>query len=1329
MNPLNKPWSQAGVGAAAYTNGANLTFDNTPGTNSTITLAANVAPGSLTFNNNAAISYTFTGTGSITGAIGLTMNNAGTVTFSNTNAFTGPVSLNAGSLVVGSTGSLANTAFNVAPFANLVVNGSLTGNPAITNAGNVTFAGANQNIASLSGTNSAAVVNLSSPSTVLAITAPNGAYAGMFSGSGSLYLQAGNFVLANTGNTYSGGTSIGPGAVLNVVGDGALGATAASSTIAFTGGLATLQLGNQFNFSATRNIAISSGTAAINTNTYATTIPGAISGNGLLDIQGSGSVTLANSTNSYLGGTGIEAGTLLAVSAGGNISTGAVSLNGGTLDVISGAAPFTAANNVVLNNTASALQVDAVAATFNGAFSGTGGLTKSGAGSLLLTNSNNFTGNVSISNGVLVVGNTAALGAAANSANFTSTTGTLDLAGFSYALNGGLISAGTQPTYYGVVTNSGGNPVTLTVQDNSSEYSGSIRDNGTNTIALVVQPNAGKYFILSGTNSNYSGGTTVSSSAELELWSAGALGNGGALVQNGGTLQLKGRSDPIVYATAPLTFQGNSALTLNTDQTLRNATWGGNVTLDVSGTNTTLTVTHGGGATPTSTLTFGGNVVASGSNGIASLTKSGAGLELVLSGSDTYTGATTVTAGAIRLASSAALPGGIAGDGHGQSNLVLNGGIVNLAAANFLRGLGTGPDNVQFGAAGGGFAAYGAPLAVNIGGAGGTLSWNVTPSFLVNGSPLMLGYVSDQYTVDFQNPINLGSQPQNVQVTRGAAAVNDAQLSGLLTDNGGGGLNVSGNGVLAIINTANSFTGNSTISGGATVSVAYLPNGAGTSPLGTWSNGASSVTLAGGTLRYTGGSVSTDRQFTIGAGGGTLDASGTGAVNFTSTAPLTYSSTAAVTLTLTGSNADPNTLAAAINNGTSATSVTKTGAGFWTLTGAGNYSGPTTVSGGTLVLANAALANNSPAVVNGGVLSPGGGATISVAALSGTGGSVMVPSGQTLQAGSNNASTGYSGQFAGGGVFNKVGSGALTVSSSAYSGAVNVNAGLLAVQAGQSATFAGQGLYVAPGATFSLVAQPGLSGSYCHSAGNNADVNNVSLTTWNNTFGALQTAGSQFASLPTTVGTNKAANVFNYDNAGNTSGTGNTWPAAVAAVATDFDASWTGYLNVATSGAYTIGFTGNDDAAAIWIDGTLAVSSTAYTTGTTTVTYPFTAGEHSITVGLVQGAGGYMIYPTITAPGGAAQPIPNWMLSYGSASVTTGPLSGGGNVSLGANNLTVNNNGGSTIYSGVISGSGAEFGRQRELDSQRHRPQHLHGRHHRQLGHLGPGLQRLDAKR
>ena len=83
-----------------------------------------------------------------------------------------------------------------------------------------------------------------------------------------------------------------------------------------------------------------------------------------------------------------------------------------------------------------------------------------------------------------------------------------------------------------------------------------------------------------------------------------------------------------------------------------------------------------------------------------------------LTASNTYTGATTVSGSIcgsiLRLSNIGALPTG--------SNLTLDGGVVELAAGDFTRSLGSGPGQVQFTANGGGFAAVGANRVVNLGG-------------------------------------------------------------------------------------------------------------------------------------------------------------------------------------------------------------------------------------------------------------------------------------------------------------------------------------------------------------------------------------------------------------------------------------------------------------------------------------------------------------------------------------------------------------------------------------------------------------------------------------
>jgi fibronectin-binding autotransporter adhesin len=111
------------------------------------------------------------------------------------------------------------------------------------------------------------------------------------------------------------------------------------------------------------------------------------------------------------------------------------------------------------------------------------------------------------------------------------------------------------------------------------------------------------------------------------------------------------------------------------------------------------------------------------------------------------------------------------------------------------------------------------------------------------------------------------------------------------------------------------------------------------------------LVINGATFQYAGPTASTNRLFTITPLGATLDASGTGPVTFSNAGPIGLTATGARTLTLTGSNTGNNTLGATISDGAGGpTSITKTGPGTWVLSALNTYSGPTTITAGTLRL-------------------------------------------------------------------------------------------------------------------------------------------------------------------------------------------------------------------------------------------------------------------------------------------------------------------------------------------------------------------------------------------
>jgi autotransporter-associated beta strand protein/predicted outer membrane repeat protein len=129
-------------------------------------------------------------------------------------------------------------------------------------------------------------------------------------------------------------------------------------------------------------------------------------GTGSVSKMGNGTVILQG-TNTYTGGTVVDAGILRAGTAGAFPNNTPYTLNGGTLDLnnfaltmssLSGAAGTTVALGSAL------LTVDQASdQTFAGQINGTGGLTKQGSGTLTLAGNNTYTGTTNVNGGILSI--------------------------------------------------------------------------------------------------------------------------------------------------------------------------------------------------------------------------------------------------------------------------------------------------------------------------------------------------------------------------------------------------------------------------------------------------------------------------------------------------------------------------------------------------------------------------------------------------------------------------------------------------------------------------------------------------------------------------------------------------------------------------------------------------------------------------------------------------------------------------------------------------------------------------------------------------------------
>ncbi len=578
----------------------------------------------------------------------------------------------------------------------------------------------------------------------------------------------------------------------------------------------------------------------------------------------------------------------------------------------------------------------------SGAISGNANLTKTGGGTLRLSNpGNSYIGATTISNGFLQLGASEVI----PNASDVTVNGTFDLAGFTETV-GSLSGTGNinVPSASQLIVGS---------NNTSTSFSGQI-------IGLGGLTKIGTGTLtISGPNS-YSGGTTIYGGA-LQLGSSAALSASTVLTVNGGVMYLGGfnpsiggvtlinglitgggsltsatafdlqsgtvsavlagsagvnKSGPgtVTLSGADNTFSGNILISQGTLSISRERSLGA-----VPGSFTADQVTVAGGAT----LRFIGPMDVNGNRGITlgattgtsstfdtqtsglvriygtitgigGLTKTGTGsLGIYGTGGNTYNGDTTVLQGSLSISNPNSIPNGSNSSGTGNV-YIASGASINLNAQN-----------------------------MNINGLNGSGS---------------ITYPS--WTSGTSRIVNLGYNNANGSFS-GAITEESPKITGLVKV-GAGTQTLSGG--------SSNYSGTTTVNAGI-LAVAVLADGGQLSSIGASSNAAANLVLNGGTLQFIGSTnSSTDHAFTLGNNGGTLDAWGTGVINWTSTTQVAFSGAGARTLTLTGSNGGDNILTPLISDYDSSdpTSLVKSGVGKWILAQSETYTGNTTVLDGAL---------------------------------------------------------------------------------------------------------------------------------------------------------------------------------------------------------------------------------------------------------------------------------------------------------------------------------------------------------------------------------------------
>lgn len=430
------------AGNALRLSNANEDVFNTGNNTISLSLAPNGGGGIYFYGKQSG---TLTVSGSIDSSLGITLNSdnsngsmvfsgkvhgagniecwltGATLALANDNTgFTGAVNINRGTVRLDDAGGLGSTAAGVnlrrygqfSAFGALDLNGKAVGAEPIffVRGGGDTTSGtggllsnSSASDASLSGAVSMSVGGIFGG-------AGNMSLSGVISGTGSLNkVDAGMVTLANAGdNTYTGSTII-SGGTLSISRDGHLGAAPGAATadsIQMTNG-STLRTTASLGLAANRGVTLGTGGGRFDVTSGTLGVAGAVTGAGGLTKLGSGTLSLS-ANNSYSGGTTLSAGTLLL--GGSNSlgsSSGALTVNGGTLDLggatvsvgtLSGTGGTIALGGGGLTTTMTSDQA------FSGAISGTGSLQKTGANRLTLTGSNTYSGLTTVSEGTLQIG-------------------------------------------------------------------------------------------------------------------------------------------------------------------------------------------------------------------------------------------------------------------------------------------------------------------------------------------------------------------------------------------------------------------------------------------------------------------------------------------------------------------------------------------------------------------------------------------------------------------------------------------------------------------------------------------------------------------------------------------------------------------------------------------------------------------------------------------------------------------------------------------------------------------------------------------------------------
>lgn len=916
--------------------------------------------------NSATISATVApGTGVFT------KNGLGTLTLSGSNTYSGGVNVFAGTLKAGSTSAFGDSGNVLRVESGAVVD----------------LNGFDTTIGAIDSNGSGTITNSSATTATLTINANafGTGFAGILAGNLALTKTGSITLILNAANSYTGGTTINGGTV-RVATTATLGSTTGALTLGGSGTL-SLEGGNSLTVGALSGSGTITafGTASLTANNGggSSLFSGVIEdGSGTMSFTkaGAGTLTLTG-TSTYTGATTFNGGTVAIESlqnSGVNSNLGAGSslvFDGGALQYANTTTNANSTRSVTLNAGGGTLDVANAArtVTLSGVASGTGGLTKTGAGTLSLTNNtNSYTGATVVNGGVLTISGGNFNGGANSPIGFSPVVadasklvlngGTLRAGGnvnfnnrlFTLGAAGGTLDGGdsTVLNFNGtgaIAYADPGTARTLTLTgDNTSATSiltPVIGDAGAGVVS-VTKTGAGEW-TLQGANT-YTGATTISGGT-LSISSGSNLGNGSQLIFDGGTL------------ASALTFSANKDIVVNA----------GGGTLHADG----------------SSYSISGQL--SGSGG---LTKAGIGSVRLL-GTSTYTGVLTVADGVIGIGAATYSIGGLAGSGDVQNTSFI--GVATLTVG------GGGQDTTFSGELRDSSASR--VLALTKTG-NGTLTLSGTASTYTGATTINGGVLSVASLANggANSSIGASSSDAGNLVLNGGTLRHVGGLVGTdrlftLTENGGT-LDASGSGTLQLNNSGPiAFTG----SGARTLTLTGTSSAVFSAAIGNGSGGATGLTKTGTGLWVLFGANTFAGPVAVQQGALHLASTGSGGANAAYTvsagATLVIGNVSLMTVTLgslagdgvvtagqslvsnphvlnVGGNGLSTTFSGVLRDSTEINSpgrlaLTKVGTGTLALSGTNTYTGGTNINDGRLDLnSSGALGTTGTISFNGGTL-------------------------------------------------------------------------------------------------------------------------------------------------------------------------------------------------------------------------------------------------------------------------------------------------------------------------------------------------------------------------